>query len=55
MNPRSCQVNLLIFLSYFIYPAEAVAYPLLFPHKMRDLGSRNGKFPRKYEGNPNFN
>jgi hypothetical protein len=55
MNPRICQVNLLTFLSYLIYSSEAVGYPFLFPYKMRDLGARNGKFPRQYEGNPNFN
>lgn len=55
MNPQSCQVNLLTFLSYFIFPPEAAGYPFLFPYKIRDLGDRNGKFPRQYEGNPNFN
>jgi hypothetical protein len=55
MNLRSCQVNLLTFLIYFTYPFEVAAYPCLFPHKIRDLGAKNGNFPRQYEGNPNFN
>jgi hypothetical protein len=55
MNSRSCQVNLLTFLSYLMVTVYAVGHALIFPYKMSDLGARNGKFPRQYEGNPDFN
>jgi len=55
MNFRRCRANPLTFHCYFIYPVEAVADPFLFAHKIRVLGAQNEKFPRQYEGNPDFN